>query len=107
MPGAKFCMECGAALSTSCPDCGHLTVPGQNFCSDCGAALSPRSVTAQVTARPGAETPAAALPRRERAEIRRVSVLFVDLVGYTSMSELLEPEDVRDLLGHYFDAARR
>ena len=35
-----------------------------------------------------------------------MSVLFVDLVGYTSLSELLDPEDVRDLLGHYFDAAR-
>jgi class 3 adenylate cyclase/tetratricopeptide (TPR) repeat protein len=35
-----------------------------------------------------------------------VSVLFVDLVGYTSVSELLDPDDVRDLLGHYFDAVR-
>ena len=35
-----------------------------------------------------------------------MSVLFVDLVGYTSLSEQLDPEDVRDLLGHYFDAAR-
>ncbi len=43
---------------------------------------------------------------RRRAELRTVSVLFVDLVGYTSLSELLDPEDVRDLLGHYFDAAR-
>ena len=36
-----------------------------------------------------------------------MSVLFVDLVGYTSLSEALDAEDVRDLLGHYFDAARR
>jgi class 3 adenylate cyclase/tetratricopeptide (TPR) repeat protein len=33
--------------------------------------------------------------------------MFVDLVGYTSLSERLDPEDVRDMLGHYFDAARR
>jgi class 3 adenylate cyclase/tetratricopeptide (TPR) repeat protein len=46
-------------------------------------------------------------PRRDTAELRTVSVLFVDLVGYTSLSEMLDPEDVRDLLGHYFDAARR
>jgi class 3 adenylate cyclase/tetratricopeptide (TPR) repeat protein len=51
--------------------------------------------------------PEPAAPRRESAELRTVSVLFVDLVGYTSLSELLDPEDVRDLLGHYFDAARR
>jgi class 3 adenylate cyclase/tetratricopeptide (TPR) repeat protein len=46
-------------------------------------------------------------PRRDTAELRTVSVVFVDLVGYTSLSEQLDPEDVRDLLGHYFDAARR
>ena len=102
-------MECGSALSTSCPDCGHPTVPGQNFCSECGAALSPGSASVVVTARPGTDTMPAqsvAAPRRDSAEVRTVSVLFVDLVGYTSLSELLDPEDVRDLLGHYFDAAR-
>ncbi len=51
--------------------------------------------------------PAPAAPRRDTAELRTVSVLFVDLVGYTSLSERLDPEDVRDLLGQYFDAARR
>ncbi len=35
-----------------------------------------------------------------------MSVLFVDLVGYTSLAESWDPSDVRDLLGHYFDAAR-
>jgi len=35
-----------------------------------------------------------------------VSVLFVDLVGYTSLTESWDPSDVRDMLGHYFDAAR-
>jgi class 3 adenylate cyclase/tetratricopeptide (TPR) repeat protein len=48
----------------------------------------------------------AATPRRESAELRRVSVLFVDLVGYTSLTESWDPSDVRDLLSHYFDAAR-
>ena len=33
-------------------------------------------------------------------------MLFVDLVGYTSLTESWDPSDVRDLLGHYFDAAR-
>ena len=39
-------------------------------------------------------------------EMRLVSVLFVDIVSYTTLSESREPEDVRDLLGRYFDAAR-
>ncbi|MBV9605141.1 MAG: AAA family ATPase, partial [Solirubrobacterales bacterium] len=115
-PGAKFCVECGSSLATSCPECGHVTAPGQNFCADCGAALSPRSAsTAQVApgdpsspgdARAG-PPPAPVLRRRDTAELRTVSVLFVDIVGYTALSERLDPEDVRDLLGHYFDAARR
>ncbi|HET6870827.1 MAG TPA: adenylate/guanylate cyclase domain-containing protein, partial [Solirubrobacteraceae bacterium] len=56
---------------------------------------------------PAGAGPAAPRRRRDTPELRTVSVLFVDLVGYTSFSERLDPEDVRDLLGHYFDAARR
>jgi class 3 adenylate cyclase/tetratricopeptide (TPR) repeat protein len=40
------------------------------------------------------------------AELRLVSVLFVDLVGFTSLSESRDAEDVRELLGRYFDSAR-
>ena len=39
-------------------------------------------------------------------ELRLVSVLFVDLVGYTSLSESRDAEDVRDVLSRYFDTAR-
>ncbi len=35
-----------------------------------------------------------------------MSVLFVDIVSYTSLSEAREAEDVRDLLARYFDTAR-
>src|SRR5689334_8398716 len=104
-PGAKFCSECGSSLSTSCPDCGSITVPGQNFCSECGAALAPRSTSMQVERRSTTMPATGAAPsavRRDTPELRTVSVLFVDLVGYTSLSERLDPEDVRDLLGHYF-----
>ena len=102
LPGAKFCIECGASLSMSCPACGYATAPGQKFCSECGNALAPGLSAARDTA----PSLAVASPRRESAELRRVSVLFVDLVGYTSLTESWDPSDVRDLLGHYFDAAR-
>ena len=59
------------------------------------------------SARASGAAPTPPPSQRDLTELRTVSVLFVDLVGYTSLSERLDPEDVRDLLGHYFDAARR
>jgi class 3 adenylate cyclase/tetratricopeptide (TPR) repeat protein len=41
------------------------------------------------------------------AERRLVSVLFADLVGFTTLSESRDSEDVRELLSRYFDASRR
>jgi class 3 adenylate cyclase/tetratricopeptide (TPR) repeat protein len=41
------------------------------------------------------------------AERRLVSVLFADLVGFTTRSEAADPEDVRELLSKYFDVCRR
>jgi predicted ATPase/class 3 adenylate cyclase len=39
-------------------------------------------------------------------ELRVVSVLFADLVGFTALSEARDPEEVRDLLSRYFDVCR-
>ena len=36
-----------------------------------------------------------------------MSVLFADLVGFTTLSESRDPEEVRELLSHYFDTCRR
>src|SRR5205809_4535658 len=64
------------------------------FCGECGSALAE-------------ETPAAPAPAANAAERRLVSVLFADLVGFTSLSESRDPEEVRDLLSRYFDTCRR
>jgi class 3 adenylate cyclase len=42
-------------------------------------------------------------PREER---RVVSVVFVDMVGFTSLAERLDPEDVQARLRPYYDAVR-
>ena len=44
-----------------------------------------------------------ATPETER---RLCSVMFVDLVGFTPLSEGRDPEEVRELLTQYFDLAR-
>ena len=40
-------------------------------------------------------------------EVRLISVMFVDLVGFTPLSERLDAEEVRDLLDGYFATARQ
>ena len=40
------------------------------------------------------------------SERRLVSVLFADLVGFTTLSEHRDPEEVRELLSSYFDRCR-
>ena len=34
-------------------------------------------------------------------------MLFADLVGFTTLSESRDPEEVRELLSRYFDTCRR
>ena len=70
-----------------CPACGHENQPGANFCSKCGT--------------PMVEAGAAAHEER-----KVVTVLFADLVGFTSRSEQLDPEDVRALLSPYYTRLR-
>src|SRR5581483_8468705 len=45
-------------------------------------------------------------PAGPAAERRLVTVLFADLVGFTTLSEARDSEEVRELLSRYFDLAR-
>jgi class 3 adenylate cyclase len=47
-----------------------------------------------------------ASPSADMVELRVVSVLFADLVGFTALSERRDPEEVRELLSRYFDVCR-
>ncbi len=100
--GRKFCGECGNALARPCPTCGTLNSPPVKFCGECGTALEGADQAAATAVPPAAETP----ERSSAAERRLVSVLFADLVGFTTLSEARDPEDVRDLLTRYFETAR-
>ena len=94
-PGAKFCGECGTPVASSCRNCGTELAPSLKFCPECGTPSA-----APATPRAGAAHPGPV------AERRVTSVLFGDLVGFTSLSESRDPEEVRELLGRYFDTAR-
>jgi class 3 adenylate cyclase len=94
----KFCVECGERLAAACAVCGTVNAPTAKFCGECGNPLA-------ASAAPVVEldAPATAAPVAER---RLVSVLFVDLVGFTSASEQRDAEDTRDLQSSYFELAR-
>ena len=64
-----------------CPACGQENPEGFKFCGACATPLQP--------------VPAA------REERKVVTVLFADLVGFTSRAERLDPEDVRAVLAPY------
>jgi class 3 adenylate cyclase/tetratricopeptide (TPR) repeat protein len=68
-----------------CPNCGQENPAGARFCFSCG--------------RPFEEVAA-------REERKVVTVLFADLVGFTSRAEQMDPEDVRALLAPYHHRLR-
>ena len=71
-----------------CPSCGEENAERARFCSSCGAPLG--------------EAPASAGEER-----KVVSVLFVDLIGFTAHSDRADPEDVRSRLRLYHDLLKR
>jgi class 3 adenylate cyclase/predicted ATPase len=95
-PGGRFCAECGAPLALGCPACGAAGESGDRFCVSCGTALTDNAAPAPVSAAAAAHV----------SERRLVTVLFADLVGFTTLSEHRDPEEVRELLSRYFDRCR-
>jgi class 3 adenylate cyclase/tetratricopeptide (TPR) repeat protein len=78
------------------------------FCNACGAPLGADAPASAPAPAAGAQQfnpqVAASVPAAER---RLVSVLFADLVGFTTISEKRDAEEVRELLSRYFDTCRR
>ena len=104
--GGKFCLGCGSPLARSCPSCGTAVPSYASFCDECGATLTtlgqPQAATLVGTPNAVTTPPAGSTP----TELRHVSVLFCDLVGFTPFSEKRDAEEVRELLSGYFELAR-
>jgi class 3 adenylate cyclase/tetratricopeptide (TPR) repeat protein len=104
-PDARFCGGCGARLDLVCAACQATNPGGNRFCHQCGGPLaaagpfaSPRSYTPKHLA-DKILTAGSAL----QGERKQVTVLFVDVSGFTSLSERLDPEDVHRLMSRAFD----
>jgi class 3 adenylate cyclase/predicted ATPase len=107
--GRKYCSECGTRLAVACAVCGTPSGPGAKFCGECGSPLGTNAIQmdggrVQRAAEGGHRAEAEQDGLRPTAERRLVSVVFADLVGFTTLADSRDAEDVRELLTRYFDA---
>jgi len=79
-------MDVTTGAGLTCPQCAQENPPLARFCLACGTRLT-----------------GTAAPTDER---RIVTIIFVDLVGFTARAEQLDPEDVRGLLAPYHERVR-
>ncbi len=97
-----------------CPTCGFLNPPGMKFCGNCGARLAlpelppiPAATPELLPERIGVMMGTDLRERFKKAGMeatghrRAVTILFVDLTGFTPLSERLESEQLYDLLQEF------
>lgn len=82
-----------------CEACGFELPDRAKFCSECGEPVArPETSPASAVERIPLSAPA-------DGERRQITVLFCDLIGSTALASRLDPEDWRDVLGAYQQAA--
>ncbi|MBM3274541.1 MAG: AAA family ATPase, partial [Candidatus Sericytochromatia bacterium] len=72
----------GRPIVISCPGCRQRIAAGSRFCTFCGAKIPDASEAV--------------------ADRRIVTVLFIDVSGFTAMSEQLDPEAVSHIINDFF-----
>jgi class 3 adenylate cyclase/tetratricopeptide (TPR) repeat protein len=82
----KFCSACGARLGMACPKCGTVVLSSDRFCSECGVELE-------------SKYPPLKIQEEVSSERKHVTALFADISGYTALSERLDPEELKDIVG--------
>ena len=90
----NFCKNCGAKLLQICSECKFRNETDDKFCGRCGAKLSDLSDGAK---------PLAKIDKGLGQDIRRVSIWFCDIVGYTELSNLHDVETIHSLLEQFFE----
>ncbi len=97
----RYCTNCGTLAGRLCTNCHALSEDDDIFCGECGVKLAEISKAATLI-RPASTTHRSHQTKHEN-ERRFVTVLFADLVGFTSFSTQQDPEEVsrlvRDLVG--------
>ncbi len=76
---------------SACKTCGFANPQGFHFCGQCGAPLAPTRPSGAIVA--------------DAAERRHLTVLFCDLADSTALAHRLDPEELRDVVRAYQQAA--
>jgi class 3 adenylate cyclase/tetratricopeptide (TPR) repeat protein len=115
--GVKFCEECGAGLELICPSCSAQIPFDRKFCGECGhnltspaGTLSPKDLPFDEKLRkiqkylPGGLTEKI-LAQRDRieGEKRHVTIMFIDMKGFTPLTDRLGPEETFALMDQVFE----
>ncbi|KPJ91588.1 MAG: hypothetical protein AMJ53_11330 [Gammaproteobacteria bacterium SG8_11] len=122
--GMKFCGQCAAPLNLICSNCKAENPSNFKYCGQCASPLNtdkpqpedakPQTSTPQPNAtvislnqaygrRNAAHDKAETLDIvvNHGAERRQLTVLFCDLVGSSTLSEEIDPEELREIMRHY------
>ncbi|MGO9569689.1 MAG: AAA family ATPase, partial [Desulfomonilaceae bacterium] len=116
-PGTKFCNECGSKLEVVCPRCTKPNLPGSKFCGECGHNLtppdeapSPKDLSfdeklAKIQKYLPSGLTEKILSQRDRieGERRHVTIMFIDMKGFTALTERLGPEETFSLMDMIFE----
>jgi class 3 adenylate cyclase/tetratricopeptide (TPR) repeat protein len=99
---AIYCTNCGAQLKITCPKCKANTQAGVAFCSQCGAHLLIQEFPENANQVEKSTFPsppiASTQPQSDPYERRTLTILFADIVGYTTISEILDPEQLAEIM---------
>ena len=112
-------MNCGQALSLTCPNCATALPAEAKFCFNCGHQLDVQQGQAVETDEgasllerfiPSALAAKLESARRDQAmagERRIVTILFCDVMGSTAASEALDPEEWAEIMNGIFETMIR
>src|SRR4030065_2719101 len=104
---SKFCEKCGNALARVCSNCNSPIKPGASFCKECGTPVpqkylagggQERLPTLQQSAPSDLKEKIRTSSTQIDGERKRVTILFTDIVGSTSLAEKMDPEEWKEIV---------
>src|ERR1041385_3525429 len=107
----RFCASCGAPLVRRCSACGADLDPEHRFCGRCGQAVevgppaldeNPWAAASRIGTDDAGQPVPTYVDQEIRGGRRHVTVLFADLVGYSTLAERMDPEELQLLMNQIF-----